>query len=755
MLSRGFARAIGALGAVALVTLALEGQGQETATETANEDRIALLVTAWGPPKGFSPDYRKTQFSRAIIGDRTNYAGEPCTEWHYGTFPYRSEFGRMPFAVAYKVEGFEHLWDRAGIYRLSEDGETYVALHDEEIRLTVEEVGDATITPVKDLPSQRPSRSVFFHPDPRDGTDYLARIFKIDLPNGIHDMKETSLAGSLRSAQMMGYDLEAEPEVPKMMADMDSYIVDYIDEHFGDVVDTRFGRYGAIPGLTRTLEEVAANFARDGFKKFMVARETTDHNSVVSEVWSLHHTLKGLCQAGLPYGEEDIDLERVRQVGRTPEYNEMLMRNLRKYLENIPEQSEVSIIYATHGQPWPGPNPDAGPLSRGWHRVKDVTHENAFLNYLSFRRYAEANFDVNHGGKYQLNFSRSDGVGGPESRSHSLFAGAMLSKAGTGHPDDPHRMASVRSALESAIRLDGKDEIIILLSHWYGNNMDTGVIIREINDLPLNSIEQMGDGIFSVTWCERYTGPGTYEQVRVKDGDCPDDHARIQLTEAFDEVAEEFFNSYVQRIRGGIERFGVFPNLGIEVAAQGPVTKLDGGTVEVTQGPLAGTALFVRPDPRPNEPESYEWADAFRPASSPNPNTGPDAIRAVNDFQKIDDYLDSAKDDFTAFIGTQEKSDPGTDMPGHPNAISAVVYFGPYRTLFNAPATVTLPYDRASVNDPSKITAHIFNETTKEFDPVYAVPAGEPIRVNEMAATASFDVQVLGNFVLVLAEEAD
>ena len=198
MLSRGSARAIGALSAVAFTTLVFESHGQDVTAEMANEDRIALLVTAWGPPKGFSPDYRKTQFSRAIVGDRTNYAGEPCTEWHYGTFPYRSEFGRMPFAVAYKVEGFEHLWDRAGIYRLSEDGETYVALYDEEIRLTVEEVGDTTITPVKDLPSQRPSRSVFFHPDPRDGTDYLARIFKIDLPNGIHDMKETSLAGSLR-----------------------------------------------------------------------------------------------------------------------------------------------------------------------------------------------------------------------------------------------------------------------------------------------------------------------------------------------------------------------------------------------------------------------------------------------------------------------------------------------------------------------------------------------------------------------------
>ena len=117
--------------------------------------------------------------------------------------------------------------------------------------------------------------------------------------------------------------------------------------------------------------------------------------------------------------------------------------------------------------------------------------------------------------------------------------------------------------------------------------------------------------------------------------------------------------------------------------------------------------------------------------------------------------MDSAKDDFTALIGTQAKSDPDTDMPSHPNAISPVVYLGPYRTLFNVPATVTLPYDQGSVDDPSKITAFIFNETTKEFDPVHAVPAGEPIRINETAATASFDVQVLGNFVLALRKQAE
>ena len=35
-----------------------------------------------------------------------------------------------------------------------------------------------------------------------------------------------------------------------------------------------------------------------------------------------------------------------------------------------------------------------------------------------------------------------------------------------------------------------------------------------------------------------------------------------------------------------------------------------------------------------------------------DPNTGPKAVRAINEYNEISDYLDSAKDDFNAVIGT-------------------------------------------------------------------------------------------------------
>jgi hypothetical protein len=171
--------------------------------------------------------------------------------------------------------------------------------------------------------------------------------------------------------------------------------------------------------------------------------------------------------------------------------------------------------------------------------------------------------------------------------------------------------------------------------------------------------------------------------------------------------------------------------------------------VAVASGPLAGARLEVRADPQPLAPDGYTWARAFRPASDRNPNTGPDAIRPINDYEKMSDYLDAAKDDFTGYIGTQDKADPKSRLTAHKRAASAAVLVGPYRTLFDAPATITLPYDPARVRDPAKLAPHVYNEAARAWEPVYPVPAGQPPRVDVANHTVSFDVQVLGNFVLV------
>ncbi len=740
----------GAAAAFALMTLFTGCDSKAGAQKPLpdNKDRIAVVATAWGPPVGYSAAYNDSIYDRAVMGDRAASPDEPCTEWYLGSDPYRTEFGRIPYALAWKVKGLERLWDGYGIYRLSPDGKTYISALDGAVTVAVEDVADATVTPVKDMPATGSSRRFFFHEDPRNGADHLAGFYKINLPNGIHDLKEMALMYALRTAGMMGDDIDAPPVKEKMQADMGAYLSNYVADIFGDAVDLRYGNYAAIPGMTQTLEDVVVEFASEGFEKLLVVRETTDHNSVVADGWSRNHTLKALCQAGFGYSDEDVALKLVRQVGRTPEYNQMLVMNLDKHLKVLPKGSNVSILYATHGQPWPGSNPERGPMSAGWQRVKDVTHENAYLNYLSFKKYALAAFDEKFGGDYRLNFNKSGGVGGPDSRTNALFGAGMVYGKSTGDPDDPLRFATIRSALETAIRVDNADEVVIVLSHWVSNTADTALIIREVNDLPLNSIAELKDGIFSITWCERYSEARQYDQIRSTDGSCPQDYTRIQMTEAFNGVAEGFFSGYAGRIRGGIERFGVLPALDIEIAGRGLITKLGGGVAEITDGPLAGAKLVVQPDPRPLEPEGNEWKNRFRPDTAPDPNTGPTAVRPINDFVVMEDYLDSAKDDFTALIGTQGKSDPETPLPKHKRAASPTVYFGPYRTLFNAPATITLPYDRSRVTDARKLRPYIYNDFTGNYDPVFSVPAGRPVRVNEESATVSFDVQVLGNFVL-------
>ena len=105
-------------------------------------------------------------------------------------------------------------------------------------------------------------------------------------------------------------------------------------------------------------------------------------------------------------------------------------------------------------------------------------------------------------------------------------------------------------------------------------------------------------------WCERYTAPGEVDQYRPQSGQtCTDGYARVQVTEAFNDVAEDFIIGYANRIRGGVERYGLFPDLDIEILAQGPVTASGGGTVTVEHGDLAGARLRVRPDPNPGIPE--------------------------------------------------------------------------------------------------------------------------------------------------------
>ena len=165
--------------------------------------------------------------------------------------------------------------------------------------------------------------------------------------------------------------------------------------------------------------------------------------------------------------------------------------------------------------------------------------------------------------------------------------------------------------------------------------------------------------------------------------------------------------------------------------------------------PLAGAKLDVPRDPQPGKPASYKWENRWRPESDPNPNTGPDAVRAINEYAQISDFLDGPKDDFKAVIGTQAKRTPEELMPEHPKAVSPTIFFGPYKTLFNAPATLTLPYDNARVKDPKKIRPYVFNEVTEKFEVVPKVMSNLEPLLSEEDKSLTFQVQILGQYVLV------
>ena len=205
----------------------------------------------------------------------------------------------------------------------------------------------------------------------------------------------------------------------------------------------------------------------------------------------------------------------------------------------------------------------------------------------------------------------------------------------------------------------------------------------------------------------------------------------------------------MNRIRGGIERFGIFPNLDIEIAARGEISLLNGGEVNVTSGNLSGAKLMINPDPNPDKPNSYNWNNRWRPEVSSKPNTGVNAVRPINEYMEISDYLDSAKDNFTAVIGTQNKLSPTQMMPIHPNAVSESIFFGPHRTTLNAPAILTISYDKKKVKNSQMIKPYVFNVITEEYELLPRVRKEVGSFINTDNNTVSFESQILGQFILV------
>ena len=207
--------------------------------------------------------------------------------------------------------------------------------------------------------------------------------------------------------------------------------------------------------------------------------------------------------------------------------------------------------------------------------------------------------------------------------------------------------------------------------------------------------------------------------------------------------------------------------LGLSVHARGKISKLNGGTVTSRTGNSKGARIEIPADPDSEKPDTLIASDMYQTGydygtGSPLP-ANPDGVKAMND---PTDRWEAAWWDFTLRIGTQDRAlDPNDSAaekislppgPSDPGVLplGSPVYFGPYRTLFNQPATITLPYDVAAVTDAGTIRPFVYNDITGDYDQVYPVVGGidysgdnNNIVVND-DGTASFSVQTLGIYVL-------
>ena len=723
------------------------------------KDKPIVILSGWGTPEGFNKAYDDYLFWRTSGGERVMSPNQACTQWHVGTFPFQAEISRLPFALGRKVDGMEYLWDNLGAYKISEDGLRYIPVVDNKSGefpfaggdapiLKKEDLNDTEIIAMKDYnPSSNSDTGGFpltrYTPDPRSGEDYLDGIYIIKQPNGVNDFYEVDKAYKTRIAGMMGWDIDAPVffnEYDSSETVKDPFIAEWVQDYFKEGIKVTEGFYSNVPRETKHLKDTIARAARNGYKNIVLAKPIADHNVYANNFWDLHLSLQSLCRAG--FDVEEYNINQVRMYGRTPEYNHIMHQNLERHLKHIKPGSDVSVIYTTFGLPWPGSNP-RGPMSNAAPFINEVFHENAYLNFLSFKRYIEQNEE-----DHNISFFKSDGFGSEDSRTNNLYAYALFSGNQLGYKEDPLRFTNLREAIEDAILNQNQKEVIIQLSHWGYTYWVLIINMREALNIPLNSIEEIHQGELSVTWCEKHLAPGKYEQAEAVNDICPEGFTRLQLMEAFEDYSDEIAINYANRIRGGIERLSIFPDLDISILAEGEITKKNGGTVEIKEGLLKGAKLVVKPDPNPNIPESYTWDNRWRPLSYNDPNTGFEAVRAINEYDEISNFLDSAKDDFTAVIGLQRRSSPKVMMPIHPNAISETVFFGPYRTTFNVPAEITIAFDKEKVTDLKNIHPMVYNEITKSFEIHPKVRNSYTNLLDQEEGTLTFETQVLGQFSL-------
>jgi hypothetical protein len=667
------------------------------AQSTPVKDKIAVLITGWGMPAGYNYDYAWASPDLAQIGDKTEFEGQPCKIGHVGEFPYQSHMNFIPWSILFKTDGNENLFDYYGVYKL-ENGR-YVSPNTDIPPVDPADIPEGIpITPLKDVTES----GVLKYPvDPRDGSDYVAGWYQIGTfnspwPNNVHDFKESMPAIYTRYYGIMGVPkgtVDPDDQYPAVLA-QDAFLKQLMDASFGDRIDMRFGGYSPIPGYTKRLDDTAEDFAAEGFTNMLIARETTDHNRYANEFMSGNYVKERLCELGTL---DSMHIEQTRQVGRTPEFNAMNIRNVKPFIEAYPEGSSIGIIYVTRGLPWgkdetPGPFGTAHPWSR------EVYHENAYLNYLSLKKALKAAF----GSRYNLVFTRENVDS--DLRADNFFSYAVNKKNENGGV-----FISVREAIQ-AMKQDGIDKIVIVPGHWNYDNIDTILTMKLNNGLPITPKADIAAGTYDCTHCEDADG-------NVVACDSSDKSAQITAASSYSNLPEEFATAYYVVLRGTLERFGIYPqDASVTIAAQKQITKLDGGTIAVTKffSPINRAEIEIPPDPYPDRPESFTDKTAI----------------PVNDPADTNDCM---WEDTTILIG-QQQNPPAMKSA---RAVGPAVHIGPYRTIFNRDVTVTIPFRMLQAIGKT-VKPYVYNHVTKDWDALEAEKTGW--------GTITFKTKVLGLF---------
>ncbi len=702
----------------------IQGGWSSSPAQTANEnsDKVAVLITQWGEPEGFDEYYRKNVVTQSA-GFRTMRPNEPCVGMHVGRFPFAHFPGLLPFAVAHRTKGLEAVWDSIGFYRLSKDKTHYISIYDKKTKFPVSQFKDKPqlVKPAKDF-SRKPTRGLWCL-DPRDGTNYCEGVFVIGevgrgsgpnplaFPNGIADINEISYLGATADFKTLFDDQT--PRFSRAVTQINKKTTKELTKLFGDKIDVRLGAYTASPNLMESEDKVAVDFAKDGFRKMVLTRETTDNNNYANNFMTRGFIEKALCKNGF---EDKIDFQQVRQVGRTPEYNLALLNLMKPHFKRQKKGSEITVMYTTYGLPFPGRNAP-GPFSTPHPWAKEVYHENAYNNYISFKRYAEAYFGQN----YKLNFNVAGKNG--DLRTDNYFSYGLILPRDLKQKETEMRYRTLRENIDRA-KKEGRKEIMAVISHWVDNNRDTRLAVRVMQGIPLNPREDAKKDKYWIDWCE--------EVDSSKPAPCGSKEGLVHLvyTEAFDKVADTFAIGYAHRIRGGIERFEVLPK-GANARFLGKIGKAGGKGIVFTEGELKGVRFEVSPDKYPNAPEKFT-TENYRIFNDPADN-----FVSVWDETRV--YVEQDFGKSTSKLGKRAR------------VITGPIIFGPYRTLFNRPASITIPFNR--VNNPSKIKAFIYNEASEDWDMVFKAANARDIRIDVEKRTATFDTQVLGTFVLAIPKK--